>query len=101
MATLSTMDFVGLGTFCGATIIAIFNKGMTDGARIGAARLAWLLAGTAVGIYVYGAFGGMFYALHAEEVAARSSRGASFFFTVASIRCSSGSRFLRLAWPRD
>jgi hypothetical protein len=53
---------------------------MTDGARKRAARLAWLLAGTAVGIYVYGAFGGMFYALHAGEVAARSSRGASVFF---------------------
>jgi len=32
------MDFVGLGSFCGAIIIAIFNKGMTDGARNGAAR---------------------------------------------------------------
>lgn len=80
MATLSTTDFVALGSLCGGIIISIFNKGMTGGARNGAARLAWLLVGTAIGLYAYGAFGGMFYALQAGEVAARSSRGANVLF---------------------
>jgi hypothetical protein len=80
MATLSTIDYVALGSLCTGSVIAIFNKGMTDGARNGAARAAWFLVGIAIGLYAYGAFGGMFYALDTGDVAARSSRGASVLF---------------------
>ncbi|WP_156804267.1 hypothetical protein [Rhodanobacter fulvus] len=80
MATLSTMDFVALGSLCSGGIITIFNKGITGGARNGAARLAWFLVGTAIGLYAYGAIGGMLYALNTGNVAASSSRGGSVLF---------------------
>lgn len=80
MATLSTMDFVALGSLCGGIIITIFNKGITDGARNGAARLAWFLVGTAIGLYAYGAIGGMLYALDTGDVAASHRGGGSVAF---------------------
>jgi len=80
MTTLSTTDYVALGSMCGGIVITLFNKGMTDGVRNGAARVAWCLVGIAIGLYAYGAFGGMFYAFETGDVAARSSRGASVLF---------------------
>lgn len=80
MTTLSIMDFVALGSLSGGIAVTIFNKAMTGGARNGAARIAWFLIGTAIGLYAYGAFGGMFYAFDTGEVAARSSRGGSVSF---------------------
>lgn len=74
------MGCVALASMSGGIAIALFNKGMTDGARNGAARVAWFLVGAAIGLYAYGAFGGMFYAFDTGEVAARSSRGASVLF---------------------
>lgn len=80
MTTLSTLNFVALGSLCGGIAITLFNKGMTGGARNSAARVAWFLVGMAIGLYVYGAVGGMLYALDTGEVAARSSRGGSALF---------------------
>lgn len=80
MATLSTMDLVGLGSLYGGITITIFNKAMTGGARNGAARLAWLLVGTAFGLYAYGAVGGMFHALFTGDVVASHRDGGSVSF---------------------
>ncbi|NID14097.1 hypothetical protein [Luteibacter yeojuensis] len=77
---LSTMSLVAFGSFCGSIMITIFNKGITGGARNGAARLAWLLMGVAIGLYAYGAMGGLLYAFNTGDVSARSSRGGSVRF---------------------
>jgi hypothetical protein len=80
MATLSTMDLLALGSLCGGIAITLFNKALTDGARNGAARLAWFFVGSAFGRAVYGGVVGMLYALDTGEVAASSSRGGSVHF---------------------
>jgi len=77
---LSTMSLVALGSFCGSIMITIFNKGITGGARNGAARVAWFLFGVAVGLYAYGAIGGMLYSFNTGDVSARSSRGGTVRF---------------------
>lgn len=74
------MGFIAFSLLCGGIVIAIFNKGMTGGARNFAARMSWFLIGTAIGLYVYGAVGGMLYALDTGEVAVRSSRGGRALF---------------------
>lgn len=74
------MDLVALGSLSGGIIITILNKGITGGARNGAVRFAWLLMGTAIGLYAYGAIGGMLHAFDTGDVAARSSRGGNIRF---------------------
>ncbi|WP_431635143.1 hypothetical protein ACQVBX_15245 [Dyella sp. KULCS107] len=59
MATLLTMELVGLGSLTVALPSPFFNKAMTGDARNGAARLVWFFVGAAFGLYAYGAFGGM------------------------------------------
>lgn len=80
MATLSTMDVVALGSLSAGILVTIFNKAVTGGARNWAARTAWALIGTALGIYVYGCFSGLLYSLDVGVVAAKSSRGGSATF---------------------
>lgn len=80
MATLSTMELVAFGSLSGSIMITIFNKGITGGARNGAARVAWFLIGLAVGLYAYGAIGGGLHAFNAGDVSARSSRGGTVRF---------------------
>lgn len=74
------MSLVAFGSLSGSIMITIFNKGITGGARNGAARVAWFLMGVAVGLYAYGSIGGLVYAFNAGDISARSSRGASVRF---------------------
>ncbi|TBR40409.1 MULTISPECIES: hypothetical protein [Dyella] len=75
MATLTTMDHVALGAMCGGIAITLFNKALTDGARNGAARVAWFLTGVAFARAVYGGIIGLLYALEAGTTVAGSRAG--------------------------
>lgn len=77
---LSVMQGVALGAACGGIAIAFFNKALADGAKTWAARLAWILMGVAIGIYVYYAFGGMLYAFDHGVVTAQSRSGGTAVF---------------------
>lgn len=77
---LSTMELAALGAMSAGCVVAIFNKGITDGARNTAARVAWALIGAAIGYYVYRATLGLLYSLDAGVVAASSSRGGHVTF---------------------
>nr|WP_199045282.1 hypothetical protein [Dyella sp. ASV24] len=74
------MGIAGIGCLTAGIAVTIFNKAVTGGARNWAARTAWLLIGTALGIYVYGAVTGMLYSLEAGVVSGQSSRGGSATF---------------------
>jgi hypothetical protein len=70
------MDLLALGSLCGGIAITLFNKALTDGARNGAARLAWFLVGSdATSTVEWWAC-----CMHLMPVAARSSRGGSVHF---------------------
>ncbi|KJV33805.1 hypothetical protein [Luteibacter yeojuensis] len=60
-------------------LIALFNKALTDGARNGAARLAWALAATALGAYVGGAVGGVIHVIERGVVEYGSRSGSVTF----------------------
>lgn len=77
---LSTVRLAALGAMGAGCVIAIFNKGLTDGARNTAARVAWALIGATIGYYVYRATLGLLYSLDAGVVAASSSRGGHVTF---------------------
>ncbi|UPG96593.1 hypothetical protein [Luteibacter aegosomatissinici] len=53
------IGYVIAGSASASILIALFNKAITDGARNGAARLAWVLAAIGLGTYVVGAIGGL------------------------------------------
>ena len=78
MATM--LDFACAGTFSAGFLITLLNKALADGARNWAARLAWALIGTAMGLYVFGCIRGMLYSLDAGVVVARSRGGGQATF---------------------
>ncbi|TCI13339.1 hypothetical protein EZM97_08690 [Dyella soli] len=80
MATMTAIDFAAVGSLCGGIAIAMFNKGLTDGARNGAARVAWFLVGIAFARAVYRGSLGLIYALEVGDVVAGTRGGGNLLF---------------------
>ena len=62
------IGYVIAGSATASILIALLDKALTDGARNGAARVAWALAAIALGTYVVGAVGGVSYVIERGNV---------------------------------